>query len=349
MVGGARGARVQKESLGGGAQGSRLSQTRGVGGVAAVKAGDGIGEQGSREQVVVAGRGLELGEFDGQFEITRAETGEEALFVVRTVRPLLIALDAELEHPGVLSVLERLRRDERTWAVPTVVVSGGDSPELEAHALELGASDVLSMRAPARVRAARLGRLLREGRERIALSELAQTDGLTGLSNFRALNVRLEQEFKRARRYGHALTVVMIDLDHLKPINDRLGHELGNRAIVALARHLKDNLRESDFAARYGGDEFVAVLPYQEPQEAHHFAERLRQGLHHRAIAGAPGLRLTVSIGIAGTSPEHPLGSMEELVTAADAALYRAKAAGRNRIEVAEPSARAGDEQHQQH
>lgn len=317
--------------------------------VAAVKVGEGRGEQGAGEQVLLCGRGTGWGlELDRDYQLVFAETGEEALYLVKTFRPLLIALDAELEDPGVLQVLERLRRDERTWAVPTVVVSSGDAPELEARALELGASDVLSQRSPARVRRARVGRLLREGRERIALAELAQTDGLTGLANFRALKGRLEQEFKRARRYGHALTVVMIDLDHLKPINDSLGHELGNRAIVALADHLKDNLRESDVAARYGGDEFVAILPYQEAEEARHFAERLRSGLRRREIAGAPGLRLTVSIGIAGTSPERPQGSVEELVAAADAALYRAKAAGRDRIEVASTHG-AGDERNQQH
>lgn len=288
-----------------------------------------------RERVLVAGRQLELGDLDDQIEQHHVETGEELLLTARTLRPLLIALDAHLEGPDALTVLERLRRDDRTWAVPTVLLSEGASPELEARALELGASDVISSQATERVRLARLGRLLREGRERMALAQLAQTDGLTGLANFRALTGRLEQEFKRARRYRHALTVVMIDLDHLKPINDQLGHEIGNRAIVALARHLKDNLREVDYGARFGGDEFVALLPYQTPSEAEYFAQRLRAGLRGLRIPGAENLKVTVSIGIAGHAPEHPLATAEELLAQADSALYLAKRQGRDRVCVA--------------
>jgi len=130
--------------------------------------------------------------------------------------------------------------------------------------------------------------------------------------------------------------VVMMDLDHLKPINDRLGHEVGNRAIVALARHLRDNLREVDYGARFGGDEFVALLPYQTPAEAEHFAQRLRNGLRERKISGADGLRLTVSVGIAGHSPAHPQATAEALLNAADEALYLAKRQGRDRVCVAD-------------
>lgn len=303
------------------------------------------------ERVLVAGGDLpSLGELGVSFEVTHVETGEALLLAVRTERPLLIVLDAALRDPGVLETLEQLRRDERTWAVPTVILCDAPAQELEARALELGASDVVSKRAPERVRTARLFRLLREGRERISLSELAQTDGLTGLANFRALRLRLEQEFKRARRYGHALTVAMIDLDHLKPINDRLGHEIGNRAIVTVARHLEENLRESDFAARYGGDEFVALLPYQNPEEARHFAQRLRQGVSDKSIPGAPGLRLTLSVGLAGSAPEQPLGSVEQLLNLADVALYRAKAGGRNQVALASPpSPQDGAAHKQQH
>jgi two-component system, cell cycle response regulator len=150
--------------------------------------------------------------------------------------------------------------------------------------------------------------------------------------------LRLEEEFRRSSRYEYPLSVVVIDLDHLKAINDGMGHDVGNRAILALATHLRGSLRESDFAARFGGDEFVALLPHQTAHEAAVFAERVRTGLHTLTVQRSDGrpapFGLSVSVGIADRSDTSPRESTEALLKAADAALYVAKREGRDRVVV---------------
>lgn len=241
------------------------------------------------------------------------------------------------------SFLQELREDHRRPALAVLVLlSEGDSGAGRqiGYWLDQGADDVLS---PSRGReefSARVARAARQTEAQRSLIALAQTDALTGLANYRALRSRLEEEFKRAARYGYPLAAVMVDLDHLKAINDGLGHELGNRAIQAFAAHLRANLREVDFAARFGGDEFVVLLPHQTAQEARVFAERLRQGLEsvrvkHRDGTSVP-LVLTLSAGVVDQQPAAGRDSADALIRAADRALYLAKQAGRNRVELDE-------------
>jgi two-component system, cell cycle response regulator len=134
------------------------------------------------------------------------------------------------------------------------------------------------------------------------------------------------------------MSVVVIDLDHLKAINDGMGHDVGNRAILALANLLRTNLREVDFAARFGGDEFVALLPHQTAAEAAVLAERIRTGLRSVKVTRSDGrpapFGLSVSVGIADHSPAMPRACTDELLRAADAALYEAKREGRDRVVV---------------
>jgi two-component system cell cycle response regulator len=168
--------------------------------------------------------------------------------------------------------------------------------------------------------------------EKEQLATLAITDPLTHLPNRRALVDRLTIEVDRARRYGTVVTLLMIDIDHFKSVNDNYGHLAGDDALRDLAVILQGAIRTVDVAARYGGEEFVVVLPETGPEGAVAFAERVRERVasHAFVAAGAP-LRLTASIGVA-TFPGERVSSIEELFAEADAALYRAKAAGRNRV-----------------
>jgi two-component system, cell cycle response regulator len=131
----------------------------------------------------------------------------------------------------------------------------------------------------------------------------------------------------------------MIDLDHLKFVNDHLGHEAGNRALRGLAQCLKKNLREVDFAARYGGDEFTVLMAHQTPEEAAIFANRLRDDLREIPRGEIQGKKmdptpLTLSVGIAGHEPLRRQPSPEHLLERADVALYRAKSLGRDQIAI---------------
>jgi diguanylate cyclase (GGDEF)-like protein len=276
-----------------------------------------------------------------RFEVLWERSGEEALAAARAELPDLVLLDRHLTTPldGV-GVFEALQRDGRTADLPVVFLSGERDESTVVRVLELGAADYVRKPASPRELLARLERVLQQSRQQRALEALAQTDGLTGLANFRALMARLEEELKRARRYRHPLALVMLDLDRLKQINDRWGHDAGNRAIVAVAGHLRANLREVDFAARFGGDEFTVLLPHQTASEATVFAERVLGGLREvRVAAGGPGgppLELSVSIGVAEQAEGGPFLTAEGLLKAADAALYRAKQGGRDGLAVHE-------------
>jgi diguanylate cyclase (GGDEF)-like protein len=149
---------------------------------------------------------------------------------------------------------------------------------------------------------------------------------------------RLDSELARAQRYGHPLAAMMLDLDHLKAINDQFGHEVGNEAIRRVARHLQSQLREVDFAARYGGDEFAVLVPHQTEGEASVLAERLRVSLAQSALETPKGLHtLTMSVGIAAYRNGFVHDNAAALLDSADAALYQAKRQGRNRVCVARP------------
>lgn len=159
----------------------------------------------------------------------------------------------------------------------------------------------------------------------------AATDLLTGLATFRVLRDRLTQEVERSKRSGERFTVLFLDLDRLKEINDRYGHEAGNEVLRAVAAEVRMAVRASDLAARYGGDELVVILNRTDRVGAERVAEAIRQGVEGvgRRL-GYPTTAVTVSVGIAEFDPAHPAGG--DLLVNADRALYKAKAAGRNTV-----------------
>jgi two-component system, cell cycle response regulator len=166
------------------------------------------------------------------------------------------------------------------------------------------------------------------------LEQLAQTDPLTQLLNRRALTERITAEMERALRYDSTLALLMIDLDHFKKVNDTYGHLVGDDVLRDVAQLLGDTIRTSDILARYGGEEFLALLPETDDAGAEAFAERLREAVERHQFARealAEPLRLTASIGVA-VYPAARIESVEDLFARADAALYRAKADGRNRV-----------------
>jgi diguanylate cyclase (GGDEF)-like protein len=165
---------------------------------------------------------------------------------------------------------------------------------------------------------------------------LARRETLTGCFNRRAFYELFERESDRSRRLGEGLSLLFIDLDHFKAVNDRFGHAAGDRVLQQLAMRLQGVVRETDLIFRWGGEEFIVLLPHTSPGAAGVLAERVRLTVAERPFPGAethPPARMTVSVGTAGTT-ELPTAP-DVLVAAADQACYRAKRGGRNRVEQA--------------
>jgi two-component system, cell cycle response regulator len=216
-----------------------------------------------------------------------------------------------------------------------ILLTGDATPESKLAGFDCGADDYVTKpfqmdELLARVRAGRriveLQKALLASNQR--LEELSRTDGLTGVANRRAFDAELCTRFEHAKRYARPLTLLMIDIDHFKKVNDTLGHQAGDEVLERIARVLQRATRQSDFVARFGGEEFVVLLPETPLLEGLQVAEKIRAAVASEDLPA----RVTVSVGVA-TMPQPELDSPEALVAAADAALYRAKRSGRNRVE----------------
>jgi diguanylate cyclase (GGDEF)-like protein len=164
------------------------------------------------------------------------------------------------------------------------------------------------------------------------LIEHAKIDPLTGLANRRGLMERLQQEWARVQRHGGALSFIMGDVDHFKRINDTHGHAVGDQALREVADAIVGRCRETDLPSRYGGEEFAIVVPGEAVSAAVRLAERCRQAVEAvRLSTRSEALRMTASFGVADSTG---VASPDALIQQADKALYRAKNAGRNRVEV---------------
>jgi diguanylate cyclase (GGDEF)-like protein len=225
-------------------------------------------------------------------------------------------------------------------------VTAKDTAEDIVEGLEAGADDYISKpynfkELEARVRAMlRIKRLqdeldqknreLEDANKR--LRKLSITDGLTGLFNHRHVHELLRDEWERSARSGEPSAVAMLDLDRFKSINDTYGHPTGDVVLYETARIIREAAREIDMVGRYGGEEFIAILPGTEEESAEHFAERVRQAVEaHVFRDGATEIRMTVSCGVA-SFPAPGVDEPEALLKAADEALYQAKHGGRNQV-----------------
>lgn len=166
-----------------------------------------------------------------------------------------------------------------------------------------------------------------------SLARMATTDSLTGLFNRRHMIALTEKELARHHRRPSNLTLLLMDIDHFKQINDQYGHDMGDRVLAAVSDSLKGSMREQDFIGRWGGEEFLAVLPETDFEQAAVSAERIRKAIEGLVIdCDGTTVQVTLSIGISQYRAEEPLSSA---IARADYALYAGKSAGRNRVEVA--------------
>jgi diguanylate cyclase (GGDEF)-like protein len=269
------------------------------------------------------------------YNVLLAENGAQAMASATRHVPDLVLLDVVMPDMDGYEVLRRLRADPRTEHISVIFISGLDRPEDEAIGLKMGAADYITKPFNAAVVLARVAVHLEVLRQRRMLERLANIDGLTELANRRRFDEMFKSEWQRARRGGQPLSLALLDIDCFKQYNDHYGHSAGDRALRAVARIAAGAMRRpADLAARYGGEELALLMPDTCAARARQVMEWMCQAIAQLAIAHEASTAeaiLTASVGGATLDPAG-IESRAELFEAADNELYRAKAAGRNRV-----------------
>ena len=254
----------------------------------------------------------------------------QVLAAMDHLNPDLVLLDLYMPGYSGAELARAIRYGEKWQGLPIVFLSAEDDLDRQTTALTSGADDFLTkpisdvrLVAAVRVRAARAR----------TIDELMSRDSLTGLLKHASIKDRMAQEADRARRQGKPLSVVMVDIDHFKRVNDTWGHPMGDQVIKTLAHLLRQRLRRQDSIGRYGGEEFVAVLPECSSENAKRLLDDIRRRFAEiRFMHGDRSFNVALSAGIA-TTADYPAPS--DLLAAADAALYVAKQNGRNQVRLA--------------
>ncbi len=270
-------------------------------------------------------------------EVFEVGDGLSAHPTAREVRPDVVLCDIGLPGIDGFEVLGLLKDDADLKHIPVLMVTAWAEPVLVAKALDRGAHDYvkkpfdiaeLSARVEAALRMKSETDFLAHDNQRLA--EEAANDELTGLPNRRHLDDTLERQVAVTQRSGRPFSVVMVDIDRFKQINDEFGHDVGDDVLRAVARRLRQRARTADVVGRWGGEEFMVVLPATDLGGGGVLAEDLRTSLTERPL-DTPGasVRVTASFGVAQYDPSETL---ENVVARADAALYEAKDTGRNAV-----------------
>lgn len=281
------------------------------------------------------------------YEILEARDGDEGVRRALRDRPHVILLDLRMPGLDGIEVARLLKTDPASRTVPVLLLTASRSVGDKVAAFTAGVDDYVTKPFDCEEIAARIRAMIRR-RELLASLEhtihdqrttIEQLEGLlvrdekTGLFNFREFQRKLREEWLRAERYRTPLSLVMLDLDDFKKVNDEHGHLAGDRVLEEFASLVSAGARATDTAARYGGEEFAIILPHTGGILAARVAERICRAVREHVFLGhdAPA-RVTVSAGVA-TYPSCPrIDSPEALVAAADAALYRAKQLGKDRV-----------------
>ncbi|RMF15914.1 MAG: PleD family two-component system response regulator [Alphaproteobacteria bacterium] len=281
---------------------------------------------------------------EGMATIHLSAGGEDVADRAREKNFDLIIISLEMRDTDGLWVCSRLRSFDETRRVPILVIVDDDEHGQRqlVRAFEMGVNDYLIRPVDKLELLARARTNLKRKRyadrlwENFHLSmQLATTDAVTGLYNRHYMTSHLETQIRASRAKGKPLSLVMLDLDHFKQINDRYGHAAGDEVLREFAARITRNIRGVDLAARYGGEEFVIIMPETAPEEARRIAERLREitASHPFQLPGGTEIPVTASLGLASLNDSIHNGN--DLIDHADVALYQAKNEGRNRVVIA--------------
>lgn len=272
------------------------------------------------------------------WNVVATDDPEQALGMLAMHPVSCLVTDLMMPKGDGMGVARRVRElEESSGSMRFVVMLTGQPANKRLQALEV-VNEFLPKPPEPRELTALLRQGLRMARRSVdlvekvrSLGQQAMTDPLTGLHNRRHGEEAIAHELDRSSRSGDPFGVLMVDVDHFKAINDERGHEVGDRVLQALSRRFQECLRPYDVLVRWGGEEFLVLLPGAGLADAVGVAERLRRHVGSLTLAEESGLRITASFGVA--CADSPLATRDLLIKAADRALYQAKASGRNRVE----------------
>lgn len=268
-------------------------------------------------------------------QLTAATNGREALQLVDACSPDMILLDIMMPEMDGYEVCAALKADPLHCDIPVIFITALADAEDETHGLSLGAVDYITKPFKEAVVRLRVRTHLELKRQRDLLDRLCRLDSLTGIPNRRAFDEQLDREWRRAVRAQEPLAAAMIDIDHFKGYNDTYGHLVGDTCLRQVAGILSVGLnRGGDFVARYGGEEFITLFNGMDVKGVSDVGEKLRSTVEslripHAASPISPWVTISVGAAICRPTPEM---SPAALVEAADAQLFAAKRAGRNRV-----------------
>ncbi len=274
--------------------------------------------------------------FKAEYRVAAALNGERALKIAASDSPPdIILLDILMPGMDGYGVCRLLKSDEQTMNIPVIFVTAVSEVMDSTRGFETGAIDYITKPFHPPTVQARVRLHLELKHKQELLEEYAFVDSLTELPNRRSFDQQAEKEWKRAQRSGHPLSVMLLDIDHFKEYNDTYGHGQGDECLRRVARSIQRCLRRAgDFAARYGGDEFAALLPYTKEEECKDLAWTILRDLAGQGIPHANscvGDCVTVSCGVTTATPDSG-ATVDRILRAADRALYAAKQGGRNTV-----------------
>src|ERR1044071_1116588 len=271
------------------------------------------------------------------YRVITAANGLEALEKLETENVQIALSDIMMPKMDGFELIKRIRGNAALKSIYLILITARIQEGDRVRGLDLGADDYITKPFSFSELLARIRVGSRVVQYQQHLEYQTQVDSLTGLFNRRAFEKKIHEEFERSKRYHNPLSLLILDIDNFKLINDTYGHHGGDAALVKISETFREKTRQSDFPSRYGGEEFVLVLPETDQENALQAATKIHDAIRSSAFGTTVRpFRLTVSIGVSSTSIKF-YSDWQELLRDADHALYIAKNSGKDRIEVSEP------------
>ncbi len=271
------------------------------------------------------------------YNVVTAGNGIEAMEKLQKEDVQIALSDIMMPKMDGFELIKSIRNDPALKGIYLILITARIQEGDRVRGLDLGADDYITKPFSFSELLARVRVGSRVVQYQQNLEYQTQIDPLTGLFNRRAFERKIAEEFERARRYNHSLSVLLLDIDNFKTINDTYGHHGGDTALVKISEILRERTRRSDFPARYGGEEFVLILPETDQDSALQVANKIHEEIRSRTFGtDTRPFALTVSIGLSSTSTKH-YTDWRQTLDDADQAMYVAKNSGKDRVEVCLP------------